>query len=324
VSLLLIYLSSTTARTVFERYPVSTFETFQWLVAFLLSLGGALRLAHGDPTALNAVSVVTLACGAACYAISFAFLARAGRHDRNFYTYSTFGLLLVFGGSRLLVSGIALALVLSILALVCLWIGRESGRMTLKWHGTLYLLSASVLSGLAGWAGARLLPAGAAWVPLAPDAAAAAAAAILGYALAWRSPRIGSWPWPRRLVVLLLAANCAWVVTALAVGALAELCSRIVTSAQGSAFYPTIRTGVLTAWSLLLAWSGTKWGRFEAVWLVYAFMGLTAYKLAVQDLPGGQTLSLFASLFLFGGALILLPRILQKSNSAKSAGGPGQ
>ncbi|MCL5746592.1 MAG: hypothetical protein M1541_22125, partial [Acidobacteria bacterium] len=207
VSLLVIYLSSTTVRTLFQGFRVTAFETIQWLVAFLLSLGGALRLAHGNPTAVDAISLFSLVCGAACYAVSFAFLGRAGKHDRNFYTYTTFGLLLVFAGTQLLVSGIALALVLSILALVCLWIGRESGRMTLKWHGTLYLLSASVLSGLSAWAATRLLETEAVWIPLAPPARTAVAAAILGYALAWRSPRTGSWQWTRRLLVLLLAAN---------------------------------------------------------------------------------------------------------------------
>ena len=188
VSLLFIFLSSTTVRTVFKGYPVTTFETIQWLVAFVLSVGGALRLAHGNPTAVSAISIMSLGCGAACYVISFAFLARAGKRDRNFYTYTTFGLLLVFGGSRLLVSAVALALVLSILSLACLLIGRESGRMTLKWHGTIYLLSATVLSGLGGWTAAHLLPTGAVRLPLAPAAGVAAVAAILGYALGLRPP----------------------------------------------------------------------------------------------------------------------------------------
>ena len=321
VSLLVIYLSSTTVRTLFEGFRVTTFETTQWLLAFLLSMGGALRVAREDAAAIGAVSIFSLICGAACYVVSFAFLGRAGKHDRNFYTYTTFGLLLVFGGSRLLVSGIALAVVLSILALVCLWAGRESGRMTLKWHGTLYLVSASVLSGLTTWAAARLLRPGADWVSPGPEAWIGASAAILGYAMAWRSSRSGSWPWPRRLVVLVLAANCAWVLAGLAEGALIALCSGLGSTARVALFRPTLRTAVLVAMSLTMAWSGTRWRRFEAVWLVYPFMVLTAYKLAIQDLPDGQTLPLFASLFLFGGALVLLPRIVQKTKSAEPAGG---
>jgi hypothetical protein len=321
MSLLVIYLSSTTVRTLVEGLRVTAFETAQWLIAFLLSLGGALSLAGGKLAAVSAISIFSLACGVACYVVSFAFLSRAGKHDRNFYTYASFGLLLVFAGSRLLVSGLALALVLSILALVCLWTGRESGRMTLKWHGTLYLLAAAVLSGLTAWAAARLLPSGVSWAPLSPAARTAAAAAVLGYALAWRSPRIGSWPWPRRLVVLLLAANCAWTVAGGSLDGLAALCSGPGAPPRAAAFYPTFRTGALTALCLLMAWSGTRWRRFEAVWVAYPLMALIAYKLAAEDLPNGQTLPLFASLFLFGGALILLPRILQTGKTAKGTGG---
>jgi len=319
--LLVIYLSSTTVRTLFEGLRVTTFETTQWLLAFLLSLGGALRVARLDAAAVSAVSIFGLACGAACYIISFQFLGRAGKHDRNFYTYTTFGLLLVIGGSRLLVSGIALAVVLSILALVCLRTGRESGRMTLKWHGTLYLVAAAVLSGLTAWSAARLLRAGADWVSPDPEAWISAAAAMFGYAMAWRSPRTGSWPWPRKLVVLLLAANCAWVVAGLATGTLIALYSALGAAARAAVFQPTLRTAVLLALSLTMAWSGTRWQRFEAVWLVYPFLVLTGYKLAVQDLPRGQTLPLFASLFLFGGALVLLPRLMQKPKNAEPAKG---
>ena len=63
---------------------------------------------------------------------------------------------------------------------------------------------------------------------------------------------------------------------------------------------------------MLMAWAGAKWKRPELVWLVYPLILLIAYKLLRQDLLQEQTLPLFASLFLFGGALVLLPRILQK------------
>jgi hypothetical protein len=41
-------------------------------------------------------------------------------------------------------------------------------------------------------------------------------------------------------------------------------------------------------------------------------MVLTGYKLVAQDLRHGETIALFASLLLYGGTLVLLPRILQK------------
>jgi hypothetical protein len=304
ILLLAIYLSSTIARTLWRHSVFAGFEVAQCVVAFLVSIGGALRLFHGDPAGVRAVALFTLAGGAACYFVSFRFLERAGKQGRNFYVYSTFGLLLAFAGSRILVSGTALAVILSALALVCLRTGKQADRMTLKWHGTLYLLLAAALSGLTAWAAARLLGAETPWVWPGPAAWIGAGAALVGYVMAWRSARTGDWPWPRRLVVLLIAANCAFAVAGMAAGALVALC--------GGLGGPTLRTAVLTLLSVAMAWSGTRWPRFELVWLVYPFMTITAYKLLAQDFVEGQTLTLFVSLFLYGGALVLLPRILQK------------
>ena len=80
----------------------------------------------------------------------------------------------------------------------------------------------------------------------------------------------------------------------------------------------SLRTFILTAMALALAFSGTKWRRRELVWLMYPFMVLAAYKLLAQDLPRGQTVALFVSLLLYGSALILLPRILQKASRSGS------
>jgi hypothetical protein len=60
-------------------------------------------------------------------------LERGG--GRNFYTYSTFGLLLVVAGSRILLSGPAAAIAWSILAVACVWLRR----VTLQVHGAVYL-----------------------------------------------------------------------------------------------------------------------------------------------------------------------------------------
>ncbi len=163
-ALLAIYLSSTIFRTLLRGFTFTSFETTQWALAFLLSIGGALRVARGDSGAVHAVALFSLICGVACYVVSFAFLESAGKRNRNFYSYSTFGFLLVFTGIRILASGTALALILSGLGLVCFGAGRQGRRMTLEWHGGVYIVLASLLSGLAAWAGAMLLSAGREWV----------------------------------------------------------------------------------------------------------------------------------------------------------------
>jgi hypothetical protein len=71
-------------------------------------------------------------------------------------------------------------------------------------------------------------------------------------------------------------------------------------------------TVVLTILSCALAWAATRWQRREFARLVYGFMGLCAWKLAIRDFPRGHSFSLVVSLLFYGGALILLPRLLQK------------
>jgi hypothetical protein len=159
------------------------------------------------------------------------------------------------------------------------------------------------------WAAARLLGARYGWMPLPAAAWIAAAATLLAYPLTLRSADVWSSSQVQTTPVLAIAASGAWSLAGLAAGALSALCA----GAALAPFCSTLRTFVLTALAILLAFGGTAWKRRELVWLVYPFMALIACKLLVYDLPQGQTLPLFASLLLYGGALVLLPRVLQKS-----------
>src|SRR5271157_747708 len=103
VLLLAIYLSSTIIRTLLRGFTFTAFETAQCALAFLIGVGGGLRLSNQS----TAVGTLALACAAACYVVSFALLDRDGSHSRNFYTYSTFGILLTLAASRILLSSAA-------------------------------------------------------------------------------------------------------------------------------------------------------------------------------------------------------------------------
>jgi hypothetical protein len=132
VALLAIYLASTIVRTLFRGFTFTAFETAQCIAAFAISVGGGLRLSPAMP-------VVAVCCGTACYIVAFALLARG----RNFYTYSTFAILLVLAGSRIVLTGSTSAAVWSALAIGSAW----SGRLTLHFHGIVYLLLALAAAG---------------------------------------------------------------------------------------------------------------------------------------------------------------------------------
>jgi hypothetical protein len=60
-----------------------------------------------------------------------------------------------------------------------------------------------------------------------------------------------------------------------------------------------------------LAWGGRRWDRDELVWLVFPVMIIGAYKLIDIDFPQARTHAVSISLVLYGGALLVLPRLLK-------------
>ena len=147
--LLLIYLSSTIVRTLLRGVAFTGFETVQCAAAFVIGVGGGLRLSHAGP----AIGGLALVCGLACYVVSFVRLDRPGSHARNFYTYSTFAILLTLAASAILLPGAARWSAWLLLALACFWAGARFGRLTLRVHGALYLWLALAFSGALARAG---------------------------------------------------------------------------------------------------------------------------------------------------------------------------
>ncbi|MGP8244598.1 MAG: hypothetical protein ACLQVN_08780 [Bryobacteraceae bacterium] len=302
VALLTIYLSSTIVRTLFRGFSFTGFETAQCAVAFAVSLSGGLPMAP-------AMAAVMLVCAAACYLVSFILLERQGASSRNFYTYSTFGILLALAGSRILLSSTTAAWVWFILAVGCVWAGGSLGRLTLAVHGVIYLLVALVASGAvqearnqllgaALWPGERQM---ALWTGLAAAAAAYALAALYS---------TGDQPsWNKRVVRIAVAASFVWLAAGIAAGVLIGAYHALLGAGASNAYCATLRTGVLAGLSLLLAWAGPRWNRSELSSLVYPAMFLGGYRLVAQDLQQGHTGALFLSLLLYGAVLTALPRL---------------
>ncbi len=316
VSLLAIYLASTFVRTLWRGFTITSFEIVQCVAAFLISTWGAIRVAEGHPVAVMAVGLLTALGGAICYGVSFAFLEPHHRTDRNFYTYASFGLLLALVGSRLLLSGTPLVLLWSVLGVVSVGIGREAGRMMLKWHGATYLGLAMLASGFAGEVFHRFLgeahsnagyPGAAAWINV--------TAAVAAYALVLRGSSLDRNLWNHKALAAVLAMTAGWSVAGMLAGLMMPHCAVAAGKAQTD-FCPTVLTAILTLSAIGLAWATTRWRHRELAWTAYLFMAVATYKLLAQDFRQGETLVIVLSLALYGGALVLLPRLLQKAKSA--------
>ena len=121
---------------------------------------------------------------------------------------------------------------------------------------------------------------------------------------------------------MVLAAGAFWCAAGLGAAAAAAACSAALGEVRAAAICSTLRTAVLTSLAVAGAAIGKRWRRQELIWLAYPLMVFTAYKLLAQDFQESHKLGLFASLLLYGSALVILPRILQTTRSA--ADGPSQ
>jgi hypothetical protein len=202
------------------------------------------------------------------------------------------------------------ALVLTAIALVS---GALAGRIAspiLYLHGAVYLIAAISRSGLlaattTGFAGAAVPLADWAHVPV-----LLALAVTLAYP--WL-PRPGGRSTDvfleRRATELFVFAS----VFALG-GCVVALGARLSPGGAEADIYPrflaTIRTGVLAVAAVLLARYNRRTRFGDLTWMVYTILLLGAVKLLFQDIAAGGAAALFLSLGLYGGALILAPRML--------------
>jgi hypothetical protein len=283
IALLVIYLSSTIVRTLLRGYTMTWFETAQCAAAFLICVGS------GHSPALGALC---LACSVACYLVSFRVLDD-GRHGRNFYTYSTFGILLVIAGTGILLSGVIASVVWSALAIAAMWSGGRFGRLTLQVHGGVYLLL-----GLAGSGAlvqvAGLLMGGRAWsAPESWPVWSGATGAAMCCAISTNS----------RVLRVGVAAVMVWLAAGLAAGLLTSGYHSVFGVAATHAYCATLRTAVIAAAALMVARAG-KWSP-----LIYPLMLLAAWRLVMVDLHQERTAALFLSLLVYGAAMIVLPRM---------------
>jgi hypothetical protein len=189
-------------------------------------------------------------------------------------------------------------------------------------HAAVYVLAAGLVSGLLGG------------ISDAFTASSTAPWAALG--------------WPALLVLLGAAASCgvpirdggeAWgryargpkvvvaVVLLLGAGAFAIALSVALAGARpGAGADPAIvagvRTFVLAAAALLLAWLGGRDFFPEGRWLTYVVLVVGGLKLLVNDFVAGRPATLFISLAVYGAALILAPKWVRRARAAAPSASP--
>jgi len=317
VLLLAAYLGSIAARTLFLNRNVIPFEVAQSVAGIVVGLGGAAYVTHTAGVGTLPLGLATLALAGGCYGVAVAFVERRQGRHRNFFFYTSAGLVFALVGSAMVLPTPAPALVYAALGLATAWAGRLSERVTFHAHGAVYLVAAVAVSGLFAHVLYGL------GIPAAPaQAASAAMLGVLGLCVVsiWAlAPAATEGPPPSaarvpRLVVLvlglggLLGVAVAWLTPVLGVGA---------TMAPHPSLVATLRTALLVAGVLVLAWAGGTRGFVEGAWLVYPLLILTGLKFLLEDFRAGRPATLFLSFALYGLALIAGPWLCRRRSGTE-------
>jgi hypothetical protein len=107
-----------------------------------------------------------------------------------------------------------------------------------------------------------------------------------------------------------------WSAAGTLVGALADLLPHGPGASLDGGVLATVRTSVLAAAALAVAWAGRTERFRESGWLLYPLLAAGGVKLLVEDLPRSRPATLFIALALYGSALILAPRLSGRSGIA--------
>jgi len=302
------YLGSVAIRTIVRARDVIVFEVVQTAAALAVGFGGAVYVAQRSGSGVAALALLNLAFGIACYAVAFFFVRE---RPRNFSFYSTLALVLLITSGRLLLSPLWLTLAFDALAIACTGTAARVGRVALMGHAAMYLAAAGVASHLWSSAAQALVgPAVSSWTPI--EAPAIVTLAVL--AACWWWPTTGhdtlrphEWA-PRVMIAVLLVASAAGWMVSVATPLLAG------EPGQGadSGVIATIRTAALAIAAVALGRFGRDARFRESLWLVYPLLAAGGLKLLVEDFPQSKPATLFLALALYGGALIIAPRLTHR------------
>ena len=309
--LFLIYAASAGLRTTVLGQKVSVFEASQTMIAFLLAASSVL---YFEPrNGAIALGAVCLLFSIACYTAVFALFDKAAE-GRNYHVFATWAASLLVAGSVLCLPPFWSAACLSMAAIAATVLG---SRPALRFHGLVFLGSAAVVSGLLKYAFDAL--AGTLSARLSASVFIASACALVCYAEGKHSSQEN---WKQQLLHLIPAALAAFALASLLVeGALWLITQYLTPEAHHIAF---IRTLILCALSLALAFGGSRWRRAELTQMAYATLGIVAFKLLFEDLRLGHLELIAAAIFLFAITLIVVPRLARSGQRASQLSQPSR
>ena len=308
------YLGSVKIRTIVRSHDLVPFEVAQSIGALAVGLGGLLYVLSGSAVGWQVVAIVCLLLAGGAYATAFGF-SETQRPYASFFFQALVACFFTITG---LMAGLGSArgsLGCAALAIVALMLARRHHRSTLALHAAAYALVGAIGSGLVAAATLAMKTPTASAIALPGITQVLALGALCAVAaMPVRNARDG-WPYITPVVRCILAAFATWTADGVIVACVLSLVGTPLDAAQVS----TIRTIVLVASAIALATAGRQPQGREASWLTYPLLTIAGLKLVLVDFMQGRPTTLFAALAVYGGGLILAPRILRRAGVRSQA-----
>lgn len=317
--LVALYFGSYCYRVFSRKRTITPIEIGNTLFVVLVGLGGGALVIDASKHSMLPLGIVCVILSVASYTAAYGFLPRRDPNRRNFLFYTLIALAMAVLGLEILMRPPAAAVAFAAIALIAGALAKRVSSPILYLHGAAYLIAAIMRSGLvavtkSGLVGGRT------------DLAEWLVVPVL-FALAVTA----LYPWfpkpPGRVTDMVLGRRATDLFLLVAVLALSGLCVALVArlSPQGDGsethrgLLACARTGALALSAALLAWYNPRSRFGRLTWLVYTLLAVGAVKFVFEDIRAGGAAALFFSLALYGGALILAPRLLHGAGKQEAA-----
>lgn len=303
------YLGSVKIRTIVRSHHLVPFEVAQSIGALAVGLGGLLYVLSGSAVGWQVVAIVCMLLAGGAYATAFGF-SETHRPYANFFFQALVACFLTIAG---LIVGLesARSLGCAALATVALTLARRHHRSTLALHAAAYALVGAIGSGLVATATLAMNTPTASSIPLPGITQVLALGVLCAVVMMPVRHARDAWPSLTAVVRCILAALATWTADGVIVAYVLSLVPTRLDVAQVS----TVRTIVLVVSAIALATAGRRPQGREASWLTYPLLTIAGLKLVLVDFMQGRPTTLFAALAVYGGALILAPRILRRAGT---------
>ena len=300
---------SVAVRVVLHQKKLGIFDAIQATIGFLLLVFSVLLFVPQNGS--RALGMLCVALCAASYAASFLRL-RQHTERRSFYVFAMWSEALLVAGLLWTFRSPGAGTALAIAGLAAYFAAAWLDLKILALQGALFLFTATVISGIAQYVFGALAgslpgsPAVAVWV--------VACSAVLAY-VADRDAKDDGWA--RQLLHLIPAVLAVSAVSALLVHAALRFAN--LATALDLHHIAFLRTLVISAVSLCLAYVGPRWGRAAITRLAYVALTFVAAKLLFEDLRLGHLEFIAGSIFLFAISLIAVPRLVRLGTKSHAA-----